>query len=331
MAYTKLTLEGETFIKHHCSGTGNSALKGRGTDMKGGGALPKQLLGTGQPQLSPDYLWEATVYDDSNKLITTNDQLALQLIKWYNYYAKQYEIDTNIIAAQGFTESAYKVWVYPMTSDAGGISQFTVDTMIDMILKNKSNVTPKFTDDEIAKIFDVGFEPSTRRQDITYRVTIDGSPNRTGRENRAQLHQNVINNPKIMIKAQCRYMKYIANNCDSYANWTLFAYAAGLKYSKLVSKWNVNSFPDAIQLAERDGNRHAEGVNYIFKIFGLLGDKNNVNVKFKSKGQWFGYGPDKLRGLDNQSINMGVKLEDQLAYFDAHSVNTMWTNNLYND
>lgn len=329
MAFTKLTLEGEAFIKHHCSGSGNSALKGKGSSLPDGGALPKQLLGTGKPQLSPDYLWEANVYDDSNRLITTNDQLALQLIKWYNYYAKEYEIDANIIAAQGFAESAYKVWVFPQTSDAGGISQFTIDTMIDIILKNKHNVTPKFTDGEIGKLFDIGFEPSTRRQDITYRVTINKNPNRTGRENRATLHQNVINNPKLMIKAQCRYMKYIANNCDSYANWTLFGYAAGVKYTKIYKNGYVKSFIEAVQLAEKDGNRHAEGVSYIFKIFGILGDKNNVNVKFKSKGQWFGYGPDKLRGLDNQSINMGVKMEDQLAYFDAHSVNVMYTNNIY--
>src|SRR5690606_12410655 len=104
---------------------GNSALKGKGSSQPKGGALPDQLFGTGKPQLSPDYLWEANVYDDSNRLITTNDQLALQLIKWYNYYAKEYEIDANIIAAQGFAESAYKVWVFPQTSNAGGISQFT--------------------------------------------------------------------------------------------------------------------------------------------------------------------------------------------------------------
>lgn len=321
MAFTKLTTEGKAFIRYYCRGTGNSCLRG---NM---GLLQGQLSGTEKPQLSPNYVWVATVYDDSGKQITTDEQLGEQLIIWYNRYAEEYKIDANIIAAQGFAESAYKVWVYPQTSTASGISQFTIDTLIDMVMKNISSVEPKFTQDEIAKIFDVGIEPiNMRRKEIAYKVKINEVENEVGMANRAQLHQNVINNPKIMIKAQCRLMKRIASHCDSYANWSLFAYAAGLKYSKMVKKWQVNTFTQAIQLAQRDGNKHEEGVEYIFRIFSFLGDKYNVNTNKKEKGYWFGYSSDKLRGLNNESINMGVSLTEQLKYFDAHAVDTKNTN-----
>jgi hypothetical protein len=327
MAYTKLSKEGETFIKYYCSGTGKSHLEGTGLNLNGG-ALPYQYQGTGKLELSPSYLWKSTTYYNG-KLVQTDEELGNALITWYNKYASIYQIDANIIAAQGFAESAYKIWVFPLTSDASGISQFTVDTLIDIILLGKYNVTPKFTDEEIGKIFDVNIE-GTKRQPATYKVTIDGVANKLGRQNRAALHQNVINNPEIMIKAQCRLLKVLANNCDSLAIWTLFGYAAGSKYTKMNSKWNVNTFSEAVQLAKKDGNKHAEGVAYIFKIFYLLGDKDNVNLQLKQKGYWFGYGPDKLFGINPKSgINMSVKLADQLKLFDAVAVNIKNTNHLY--
>jgi hypothetical protein len=329
MAYTKLSKEGEAFIKYYCKGTGKLHLEGKGIDLNGG-ALPYQYQGTGKPQLSPNYLWQTTAYYN-NKLIQTDEELGVALISWYNKYASMYQIDANIIAAQGFAESAYNIWVFPLTSDASGISQFTIDTMITIILQGAYNVEPKFSEEEKAKIFDVNIE-GTKRQPLTYQVTnADGSANLVGRQNRATLHQNTINNPDILIKAQCRLLKVLANNCDSLAIWTLFGYAAGSKYTKINPKWNVKSFSDAVQLAKKDGNRHAEGVAYIFKIFYLLGDKDNVNLQIKQKGYWFGYGPDKLFGLDPKSgINMSVKLADQLKLFDAVAVNIKNTNNLYN-
>ena len=312
MAYTALTEEGKKFIRYYCQGTGNSNLIGKNKD----GALPYQLQGTGKPQLSPNYLWTATPYYN-NKLIATNQELGEALIDWYDKYAKQYEIDANIIAAQGYAESAYCVWVYPMTSDASGISQFTIDTLITIILNNVSNVSPIFTNDEIIKIFDVGIV-GTLRVNSTYQAKIS----ELGKQNRAALHQNVINNPDLMIKAQARYIKYIANNCDSLATWTLFGYAAGIRYTKINSKPKSKTYPEAVTFAKNDGNKHIEGINYIFKIFCLLGDQNNVNTKSKKSGLWFGY------KLPKMNINMSIKYQDQLAMFNPTQVNINNTNNL---
>ena len=42
-----------------------------------------------------------------------------------------------------------------------------------------------------------------------------------------------------------------------------------------------------------------EGVKYVEKIFGLLGDKDNIYIKNKPKGVYFGYKLD----LDQNNFN----------------------------
>ena len=48
-----------------------------------------------------------------------------------------------------------------------------------------------------------------------------------GWANRPIYHQNAIDNPDIMIKAQCAYIKYIANKCNSLTSSTIMCYYQG--------------------------------------------------------------------------------------------------------
>jgi len=98
------------------------------------------------------------------------------------------------------------------------------------------------------------------------------------------LHQNMIDNPEIMIKAQYAYMKFIASQCDGMASSALFGYNRGpylpvsSSYTKSIAK-AISRFGEGYE---------KEGIDYVYKIFQLLGNQN-----YKKEG-WFGYSWLKL-------------------------------------
>jgi len=245
MAKTSLTEKGKTFIRNACNGTGNSLLVGNN------GPLPDS-----DPKINKSW----TSNPNINGNIKTNQQLGEALINWLNEFGGLYKIDPNIIAAQAYQESAYKVWNYvaeneKVVSTAGGISQFIMPTVYDQIFKVNKNFFSQLEKDALT----IGFlsNPNLPSSYINWQ---------DGPKNRPFLHQNICDNPKIMIKAQFVYMKYISDNfTKGTASSTLFGYSRGEHLPC------TPSYSTSIQNASKHKpGSELEGVNYVLSIFKFL-------------------------------------------------------------
>ena len=127
MAYRPLTKLGEEFIRNRCAATSTF-----GSDRFSGKrkfALPKSNVPVGTT-------FTANPKDELQNPITTPDQLATNLISWFNRYSQVYLLDANIIAAQAYAESAYNLWIYS-EGGAMGVSQFLDAAVYDTIIKNR--------------------------------------------------------------------------------------------------------------------------------------------------------------------------------------------------
>lgn len=240
--------------------------------------------------------WKSNCKDRSGNSIYNNSKLAEALIDYYNYYCEIYELDANILAAQAYQEGRFKVWIYNNSvSSASGTVQFLMIAIYDIIVLNNYSPTPKFTTDEINRIIHNITDPYEKS---SYQP---GDSNYVARLNREQLHQNFIDNLDIMIKAQCRYMKYCSNRADGIAASALFGYNRGPAYIKSTYTDTVNNY---------SGNNIKEGLEYVRYIFGYLGDKNNLIIP--SMG--------KFKNIEGLSFGYDEKLELHLKYFAENSL-----------
>ena len=260
MGTVKLTKSGENFIRNKCNGSGNSKLRGNAGDKNGYSNNPTAVLPYCSPLTTTSKLWISN--PDINGGITTNAQLGEALIKWYNKYAEIYQMDANVLAAQAYQESAYIIWNYAVNSTASGISQFVASAVYSVISSNKyggfSTVERQvISKNMIGYTYSSGIPPKDPFL-VDYEL---------GRKNRAILHQNIIDNPEIMIKAQFEYMNFIATRCDNLASCTLFGYSRGPYLLEAPS----SSYSSWINAAKSKGNSYEnEGINYVYRIFSNL-------------------------------------------------------------
>ena len=285
MTVVKLKKEGKDFIRSQCSGTGNSKLRGSAADKKPYKNNPTAVLPYSSPLTTTSKVWISN--PDINGGIRTNSELAEALIRMYDKYAEIYEMDANILAAQAFQESRYIIWNYAVNSTASGISQFVDNTIYGVIVSNKYG---GFTDAERQGITKnmIGYNFSTSTPPQTpFLVDYE-----LGRKNRPILHQNIIDNIDIMIKAQFIYMKFIGTRCDNLASCTLFGYNRGPYLLKNPS----SSYQSWIQAAkEHSSGYEDEGVVYVYRIF-------------KSLYNSFGY----------KSLNITKQEMESFDYFNAN-------------
>ena len=271
--YRKLTKEGENFISHICDLHGEKLLQGNNGPL----SFTEPII---------NKTWYTNVSYNRNGILTAinnaND-LKSAFIYLFNKYSEIYKLDANIMAAQAYAESNFKIWNYaPYPSTASGISQFIMPSIYGVVIRNSLPVNPKFTEDEINKLTDGLSNPLDEN---SYRVKY-----RVAKDNRPILHQNVIDNLEIMIKAQCFYMRYIANNCNDLASTSLFCYNRGTFFRKTYTE--SIDFCRNHKVSKKNPRYYEEGVDYVWKIFGMLCDKNNEAIgRVKPKGYYFGYGP----------------------------------------
>lgn len=277
MAYKQLTEEGKKFIRNACSAPGNTMLRGKSkikiTDPEKRYYNPDGVLPFCSPETSPTKTW-ISYAKYNGKVLTTNSEVAEAIINWYNKYGKIYEMDANVMAAQAYQESKYVFWAYPLTSTASGISQFLAISVLDVIIQNNySSIKPLFTQAEIEAI-----TKDVSGNKLVYSTYDVGT--KLGKENRPIMHQNIIDNPEIMIKAQFRYMKYIASRCNGLTSSTLFGYSRGPAYAKSSYTASINHC-----MANEKPKYEEEGIDYVYKIFNYLGNKSFPGLN----GHYFGY------------------------------------------
>jgi len=335
MAFKKLTETGKEFIRN----VGTVATRDNGdTSLLSGnnGVLPYS-----DKKNDPNIVWTANIVDiRNNNPITNNSKYVEYLIYLFDKYAKEYEMDANIIAAQAYQESRYKAWIYVKKivvngkrydSTASSISQIVMNTMYDAIYRFKF-----LTDSEISLITNGMTNPSAKSswRRVLKPRELTAKNYETQEANRSILHQNMIDNTHLCIKIQCGIMDYIAGNNANLASSCLFAYNRG---SELTSSNYINLINKTSKSVTNGNEYIKEGVKYVEEIFGYLGDKDNQYVKTlddSTKGYWFGYKLDLDKnnynefdanvksGLPNESTRSlsALQLDFREAYLAAKTI-----------
>jgi N-acetyl-anhydromuramyl-L-alanine amidase AmpD len=303
-----LTPEGEDFIRHVCTTTNqnNRLLKGKASDNVGGNSP----LNNTNPAVTPDYVWECKIKNPKNpsRYITTGAELADALILWFNELGNRHRVDPNIMAAQAYAESKYQIWSY--SNAAMGISQFTLATIFTVLVNNFGK-TLDSEDINNRNLITSGLTNPLNPE--SYKVSTD-----IGKTNKRIIHQNICNNPRVMLEAQFKYMRNIAERSENLASIALFGYSRGPAYA-------LKTYSASIQKAmnaEKD-DYYEEGTNYVLEIFTILGDKNNKilfkGIKLKPSGKYFGY--DHLFNYTDsrgQEINQLLWKNTNFSVFDAN-------------
>lgn len=303
MGFKPLTGKGITFIRTVCKGSGNSLLSGKQKY-----ALPN----SGNPAST---IYTANATDNNGDPITKNSQLGEALIFWFNDYAQEFNLDANIMAAQAFIESKYALWAYSNTG-AQGLSQFLSGTLYDVAIGgfgDASHISIEFSDDEKDRLT-VNLTNPKQQNSYVYK---DSNPALAiAKANKSPFFQNIMDNPDLIIKAQCRLMAGIGIKAANNAASSLYGYNQG---SKRVS----STFTKTAKLSENTRG-YEEGIQYIKKIFRVLGDVNNTDDK--AKGIWFGYNIDftfdsfeadvQTSNIDIDNVQRNKKLSDDYILGD---------------
>ena len=263
---TKITNQGESFINEVVNKNGNSLLRGNN------GPLPFSDDGNGNV-VNKEWVVNAKTKIVDGEEITV-DNLADNLISWFNKIANDYELDPNILAAQAYAESGFRLWWYDNNTTKSGINGFTMSMVYSIIVENFSIVTPKMK--ETTEIRNLIFNLQAPKSSSSYQPTV-GNENtkQIARRKRTLLHQNIIDNPQIMIKAQARDIRYVSDNSDYLASTSLFCYNKGSKYLANTYSRTIQKYKKYLGTKSNTHPKLKEGLDYVLNIFGILGDKNN--------------------------------------------------------
>lgn len=263
MGFKALTKDGEKFIGVACNANSNN-FSGSLPYPLGRSNTTSNTLFTGKPKYK-------------GVLITDNKTYTSALIFWFNQYSEQYQLDANIIAAQTYIESNYKVWEYSNNGDqnkssAMGINQLFDNEIWDLFFTDTraaiSNPKDQTLYDSQQAIIsnNLSGDLTDIRSIIPYLDNATSDTNATALTNRAQLFQNIMDNTEIMIQVQCRYMSEIGNRNNNLASSSLFAYATN---GYLESK----TYNEVINNGSKGNLQIKPGIDYVEKIFKVLGGK----------------------------------------------------------
>lgn len=171
--------------------------------------------------------YKSTTTNRAGAEIKNNIQLAEALIDFYNTYGKKYNIDVNVLAAQALLESGFRIWVYPPTTTASGLCQFTQPTMWDFIITPRSSTNGIITSADRTYMKTGLISPDL----ITSWNSVAAGSTKVTKEiaykNRKTIHQNFINNLDLMIRSQIGLMRDISLRQNNVAASTLLSYNQG--------------------------------------------------------------------------------------------------------
>ncbi len=273
MAFTELSQKAKDYVHETINGSGNSYLSGKASDKKGSKNNPTAVLPNAYPLTNVSKVWTSNKNinggTDYPNGIKTNDELANALIDWYNKYSRSFEMDANIMLAQADIESGLKVWNYSVIGTASGISQYVDNTFLALIQNNRGSFTNAELEALTTGMSGYTYQPGVTIPHGPFLVSL--APPQLGRYNRQFIHQNIIDNPELMIKAQFDYMKYFSRISGNLASISLFRYNRGA-----IKTRTITSYSEMIQVAKdhKPGTGYEiEGIGYVYKIFKLLYEK----------------------------------------------------------
>lgn len=277
----KITKTGEDFIRTICSGDSNSLIVGKYAYN-----LPFSNIS------NTSIVFSATTVDHRGNAIKNNSQLADALIAWYNEYGEANEIDSNLLAAQGFIDSGYRLWHYDKIKSGSGISNFNSKRVYTHMVSKPKTLealeTNRLRSDETSKIISGLTEPFQQSSYKYNGYSLTPEIIEVAISNRQQLHQNIIDNPELSIKAQAALLKEILLRNDGLTANSLFAYSRDILLQETKYRLMLDN------AGRKYGDEYVRtGINYVKKVFGILGDKDNdkqPKIPYgKPKGKWFGY------------------------------------------
>lgn len=308
----KITNEGEDFIKGIVDSNGKSLLSGNN------GPLPFSDDGNGN-YIDKTWTVNAKYSIDPDRDLNENN-LADALINWFNEFGNDYDLDPNILAAQAYIESGYNLWWYDKRRTKSGINGFTMPMIYSIIIENFSNIEPLMSLNDISNLNN---NLKDRLSSTSYQP-VSGNENtkQIARENRGLLHQNIIDNPKTMIKAQARYMRYLSDNCDGLASTSLFCYNKGSDFISNTYSKTIQKYKKDLGIKDNEHSKIKEGLDYVLKTFGVLGDTlNSIKTSFgrtyKPVGYSFGY---NNLFITNDNSDLETYPNDNFDPFEANKV-----------
>lgn len=235
------------------------------------------------PNADPNHPYKVS---DTTSIVGINDykKIGELLIDWIESYSVLNNLDPNVIAAQMFVETKFKMWDYDPKEPKFGVFTLPMSSVYDLIIKNlnenpdvsingkvienNSTVVPKtanLTYEEIKRITKGLRNPNYKESYIYNNKKSDSD----AVYNMLILHQNCIDNPEVMIKAHCRYMRLLANNCSNLTSSTLFAYKLGDKFAR-------PSYTQSIDGAKKNKLDYNKACDYVLSIWSILGDENAI-------------------------------------------------------
>lgn len=277
--YQEITKEGRDFITNICTSNGernndNDKLQGNKYSYQNPVLIKTALSWSIPPYNDPNYIYishaQTGIFGTNGRQsITTNLQLAGEVIKWFNYYCKLYDVNTNVVSAIPYNESKYNIWVFNDVSTAVGIGQFIAKTAWDIMLVNQYSTPVPFYPKEIAALTKNFYKPFPEYikhgiDKTAYQACIndDGVE---GRTNRTMLYQNMIDNPDLCIKGMANLMLYSAKFCNRIAASSLSCYFQGAGFA-------ANTYVDTLNNINRKlgSNKLQEVQKYNSNIFNVL-------------------------------------------------------------
>jgi len=298
---TVITQKGKEFITQVVTLGGNKLLEGNN------GPLPFSDNGTGN---KVDKTWVVNAIASDGKPLNVSN-LAQSLIDWFQKYGDMYELDPNILAAQAYVESGYRLWYYSKTTTASGLLQFKMLDIFSLVINNFGAGGPLYWSEENLNAYrplNAIIDGLEQELAVSSYEPDSGAPGTriVATQNRIILHQNIINNPEYMIKAQARYMRYFAENCGKLASTSLLCFRAGAKY---VTDTYSRSIEKLLKDYDNDVNNPIvkDALDYVLTVWGVLGDNNNRIFggkeikKYKPLYYTFGY-TDLFRHASNDDF-----------------------------
>lgn len=255
-----ITANGENFIKNKC----NELI------------YPFTTTVTDKKRLVKSTVQSGTIFTANILSISSKDDYAKKIINWINEFSELFILDANIVASHIYAESMYNPSYYS-TKGTMGISGIIDYEVFKFIIKSSDYdnfITPSLIQINISGDLDDIRTYIPNVNTTNKKITSSENNNANAKNNRKQLFQNIIDNPKESIFVQCYLLSLYGSNNNNLAASSLIAY-----YYRSIDK--TTKYQDLINILIKkyDSNEVNFGIRYVDTVFKTLGNFYSVNYE----------------------------------------------------